>query len=115
MLEVLLAAVAAASAASADASAAAAAAAVYPSQFTGWAHTWTLLWVTTQRCVFAHVCVCVSDTAKIWRRLKADVVLVSPPWGGPQYAEDEVMAMSTLPCPIASIIAITRHITPNAM
>jgi len=84
--------------------------------------------------VSAYVDVVVGDYTKIWRRLKvarhtshvtrhtshvtrhqADVVLVSPPWGGPQYAEEQVMAMSTLPCSIASIIAITRHITPNAM
>lgn len=57
----------------------------------------------------------VGDYFKLASTLKADVVFLSPPWGGPQYLKEDVydIEKSLLPLPGSELMAYTRQITPN--
>lgn len=57
----------------------------------------------------------VGDYFKLASSLKADVVFLSPPWGGPQYLKEDVydIEKSLLPLPATDIMAYTRQITSN--
>lgn len=47
--------------------------------------------------------------------LVADVVFLSPPWGGPEYLKDEVYDIEEFlkPVPASELMALSRHISPN--
>lgn len=47
--------------------------------------------------------------------LKADVVFLSPPWGGPAYLKEEIFNLETSLIPVAAseLINLTRKITNN--
>lgn len=57
----------------------------------------------------------VGDYFKLAKTLKADVVFLSPPWGGPQYLKEDVydIEKSLLPLPGSELMQITRNITSN--
>lgn len=57
----------------------------------------------------------VGDYFALAKRLKADVVFLSPPWGGPQYLIEEVydIEKSLLPLPASELMELSRQITPN--
>lgn len=57
----------------------------------------------------------VGDYFKLASTLKADVVFLSPPWGGPQYLKEDVydIEKSLLPLPGSELMDFTRQITPN--
>lgn len=57
----------------------------------------------------------VGDYFALAKRLKADVVFLSPPWGGPQYLKEDIydIEKSLLPLPASELMEITRQITPN--
>lgn len=57
----------------------------------------------------------VGDYFALAKTLKADVVFLSPPWGGPQYLQEDIYDIETslLPLPASKLMEITRHITPN--
>lgn len=57
----------------------------------------------------------VGDYFKLASSLKADVVFLSPPWGGPQYLKADVydIELSLLPLPASELMAVTRQITSN--
>lgn len=57
----------------------------------------------------------IGDYFKLASSLKADVVFLSPPWGGPQYLKEDVydIEKSLLPLPATELMAFTRQITPN--
>lgn len=57
----------------------------------------------------------VGDYFELASTLKADVVFLSPPWGGPQYLKEDVydLEKSLLPLPASQLMAFTRQITPN--
>lgn len=57
----------------------------------------------------------VGDYFKLASLLTADVVFLSPPWGGPQYLKEDVydIEKSLLPLPASDLMAYTRKITPN--
>lgn len=48
-------------------------------------------------------------------KLKADVVFLSPPWGGPDYMRKEIYDLeeNLLPLPASKLMAETRKITNN--
>lgn len=47
--------------------------------------------------------------------LKADMVYMSPPWGGPSYQQTEVYDLESMlqPAPISQLIEAARKITNN--
>ena len=46
--------------------------------------------------------------------LKADVVFLSPPWGGPQYLASDVFDLENMgPLNTIDIVAVSRQITDN--
>lgn len=57
----------------------------------------------------------VGDYFALASTLKADVVFLSPPWGGPQYLKEDVYDIEKLllPRPASQLMACTRQITPN--
>lgn len=57
----------------------------------------------------------VGDYFKLASTLKADVVFLSPPWGGPQYLKADVydIEKSLLPLPASELMAYSRKISPN--
>lgn len=57
----------------------------------------------------------VGDYFQMASTLKADVVFLSPPWGGPQYLNADVydIEKSLLPLPATELMAYSRKITPN--
>lgn len=57
----------------------------------------------------------VGDYFELASTLKADVVFLSPPWGGPQYLKEDVydIEKSLLPLPGSELMAYTRQITSN--
>lgn len=57
----------------------------------------------------------VGDYFQLATTIKADVVFLSPPWGGPQYLKEEVydIEKSLLPLPATELMTFTRQITPN--
>lgn len=57
----------------------------------------------------------VGDYFKIAPTLTADVVFLSPPWGGPQYLKEDVydLEKSLLPLPGSELMEYTRQITSN--
>ncbi|XP_031621380.1 trimethylguanosine synthase [Contarinia nasturtii] len=57
----------------------------------------------------------VGDYFELASTLKADVVFLSPPWGGPQYLKEDVydIEKSLLPLPASDLMSFTRKITPN--
>uniref|UniRef100_U5ERS4 Trimethylguanosine synthase n=1 Tax=Corethrella appendiculata TaxID=1370023 RepID=U5ERS4_9DIPT len=57
----------------------------------------------------------VGDYLKLADKLVADVVFLSPPWGGPQYLKDEIydLEKSLQPVSASELIAVTRKITKN--
>lgn len=57
----------------------------------------------------------VGDYFKLASTLKADVVFLSPPWGGPTYLKEEIydIEKSLLPLPGSELMAYTRQITQN--
>lgn len=57
----------------------------------------------------------VGDYFKLATALKADVVFLSPPWGGPQYLKEDVydIEKSLLPLPATELMEITRKISSN--
>lgn len=57
----------------------------------------------------------VGDYFQLASKLKADVVFLSPPWGGPKYLKEEVydIEKSLLPVSASELMKCTRQITPN--
>ncbi|GLV34654.1 Trimethylguanosine synthase 1 [Carabus blaptoides fortunei] len=57
----------------------------------------------------------VGDFFSLASTLKADVVFLSPPWGGPKYLENDVFDLETmlLPVSISEMISAAREITEN--
>ncbi|GAB0089064.1 Trimethylguanosine synthase [Sergentomyia squamirostris] len=57
----------------------------------------------------------VGDFVALAGNLKADVVFLSPPWGGPQYAKEETydLEKSLIPLPGSDLIAKCQKITEN--
>lgn len=57
----------------------------------------------------------VGDYFQLAATLKADVVFLSPPWGGPQYLKADVydIEKSLLPLPASELMAYSRKISPN--
>lgn len=57
----------------------------------------------------------VGDYFELAPTLKADVVFLSPPWGGPQYIKADVydIEKSLLPLPASELMAHSRKISPN--
>ncbi|KAI9140166.1 RNA cap guanine-N2 methyltransferase-domain-containing protein [Paraphysoderma sedebokerense] len=47
------------------------------------------------------------------RRLKADVVFLSPPWGGPEYLNADTFGLQMIPCDGSHLLNVARTITPN--
>ncbi|KAJ3130810.1 Trimethylguanosine synthase [Irineochytrium annulatum] len=57
-----------------------------------------------------------GDFMELAGRLKADVVFLSPPWGGPEYLKAEVFDLRTgMAIDGAEIFATARRITPNVI
>ncbi|XP_020668629.3 trimethylguanosine synthase [Pogona vitticeps] len=55
-----------------------------------------------------------GDFMKVASRLKADVVFLSPPWGGPEYATAEVFDVQTMISPDGfEIFKVSQRITNN--
>lgn len=57
----------------------------------------------------------VGDYFEIAKTIKADVVFLSPPWGGISYIKNDVydIEKSLLPLPASELMSFTRTITPN--
>lgn len=57
----------------------------------------------------------VGDFFTLANSLKADAVFLSPPWGGPCYANNDVYDLETmlLPKSITEIMTVTKKITDN--
>lgn len=57
----------------------------------------------------------VGDYFALADTLHADVVFLSPPWGGPEYLHNDVYDIETAlqPKPASTLMQITRQITPN--
>lgn len=57
----------------------------------------------------------IGDFFSLASKLKADVVFLSPPWGGPKYLENDVFDLETmlLPKSISEMISAARKITEN--
>lgn len=57
----------------------------------------------------------VGDFLQLASSFKADIVFLSPPWGGPQYLKQEVydIEKSILPVPASKLIKISRQISQN--
>lgn len=57
----------------------------------------------------------VGDFLQLADKLKADVVFLSPPWGGPSYLREAVYDLETMlqPVPFSTLIAMARKITPD--
>lgn len=57
----------------------------------------------------------VGDFLQLCQSLKADVVFLSPPWGGPDYMKDEVydLEKSLLPVAGSRLMAVSQAITLN--
>lgn len=55
----------------------------------------------------------VGNYLQLYEKLKADVVFLSPPWGGPTYMNDEIydLEKSLLPVPASELIDKSRTIT----
>lgn len=56
-----------------------------------------------------------GDFLSLHNRLQADVVFMSPPWGGPQYNRTEVYDLETMlqPAPVSQLIEAARKISPH--
>ncbi|KAL1129459.1 hypothetical protein AAG570_013985 [Ranatra chinensis] len=55
----------------------------------------------------------VGDFLDVAPHLYADVVFLSPPWGGPQYAQAEHYGLDSVPLGGSKIFQIAANITPN--
>uniref|UniRef100_A0A182JU33 Trimethylguanosine synthase n=1 Tax=Anopheles christyi TaxID=43041 RepID=A0A182JU33_9DIPT len=57
----------------------------------------------------------VGDFMQLVDRLKADVVFLSPPWGGPGYLKDEVydLEQSLLPVPATQLMDAAQRVSKN--
>uniref|UniRef100_A0A1B0CL39 Trimethylguanosine synthase n=3 Tax=Lutzomyia longipalpis TaxID=7200 RepID=A0A1B0CL39_LUTLO len=57
----------------------------------------------------------VGDFVAMADTLKADVVFLSPPWGGPQYSKEETydLEKSLIPLPASELFAKCQKITEN--
>lgn len=57
----------------------------------------------------------VGDYLSLADSLKADVVFLSPPWGGPTYLKEDVfnLEQSLLPVPASELLTKTKQITDN--
>lgn len=57
----------------------------------------------------------VGDFLKLAYKLTADVVFLSPPWGGPSYLTQQVYDLETMlkPVPISDLMAAAHKITRN--
>lgn len=57
-----------------------------------------------------------GDAIKILPSLKAaDVIFMSPPWGGPEYMDQEVYALDTIRCPVngVDLLNMALDVCPN--
>lgn len=57
----------------------------------------------------------VGDYLQLCDSLKADVVFLSPPWGGPQYLKNETYDLENnlIPVPASELLTKTRQISDN--
>lgn len=57
----------------------------------------------------------IGDFFHLCHGLKADVVYLSPPWGGPNYQQTEVYDLETMlqPAPISRLIEAARNVSDN--
>lgn len=57
----------------------------------------------------------VGDFLKLAGSLKADVVFLSPPWGGPLYLREKFYDLQTMlqPVPILDLLSAANKITKN--
>uniref|UniRef100_A0A182QZE0 Trimethylguanosine synthase n=1 Tax=Anopheles farauti TaxID=69004 RepID=A0A182QZE0_9DIPT len=57
----------------------------------------------------------VGDFMQLTDRLRADVVFLSPPWGGPGYLKEEVydLEQSLLPVPATQLMAAAQRVSKN--
>ncbi|KAJ6638834.1 Trimethylguanosine synthase [Pseudolycoriella hygida] len=57
----------------------------------------------------------VGDFLTLADSLKADIIFLSPPWGGPQYLKNDVYDVETslAPTSASELMSISRKITPN--
>lgn len=55
----------------------------------------------------------VGDFLKLANNLKADVVFLSPPWGGPSYLRQQVYDLEEMlqPVPLSELILTSKKIT----
>ncbi|XP_058830544.1 trimethylguanosine synthase-like [Topomyia yanbarensis] len=56
-----------------------------------------------------------GDFLQLADRLRADVIFLSPPWGGPGYLKDEVydLESSLIPVPATELMSKARQVSPN--
>lgn len=55
----------------------------------------------------------IGDYMQLAPTLKADLVFLSPPWGGPDYLKSEVFDLTSMPVNGFDIMRVTRQITDN--
>ena len=58
----------------------------------------------------------VGDFFAVSKNLTADVIFLSPPWGGPEYLNQPVFDLDTMDpqFSVATLRAAARHVAPNA-